>query len=122
MMAVYHICWLKREYSNRRYPACLENQPAVLTFPINWLLHHIQKRFFGRSLKDHLAYRELNLPQLVWGTGAWIAMTGVVFARLVARWPARRAAVLSTVGFGAVLLLYVAFRVVGPAAGAGKFL
>lgn len=64
-----------------------------------------------------LAYRELNLPQLVWGTGAWIAVSCVALGRVMRGWQARHAAMVSSVAFVAVLLLYVAFRVAVPATG-----
>jgi ABC-type uncharacterized transport system permease subunit len=67
-----------------------------------------------------VAYRQLNLPQLLWGGGAWLAVTWVALGRITAGWQAQRAAKYSSVAFAAVLLLYVAFRVVGP--GAGQFL
>jgi len=67
-----------------------------------------------------VAYHELNLPQLLWGMGAWIAVTCVAIGRVARGWQAQRAARYSSVAFVAVLLLYVAFRVVGP--GAGQFL
>lgn len=64
-----------------------------------------------------IAYREMNLPQLMWGTGAWLAIGGVALGRLVGGWQARRAAIYSSVTFSAVLVLYVAFRVAAPRAG-----
>src|SRR4051812_6420269 len=64
-----------------------------------------------------LAYREMNLPQLVWGTGAWLAVSGVTMGRVARGWQAQRAAMYSSAAFIVVLMLYVAFRVVGPAAG-----
>jgi HemX protein len=64
-----------------------------------------------------VAYHELNLPQLVWGGGAWLAVTGVALGRVAGGWQAQRAAKYSSVAFVAVLVLYVAFRVAGPAAG-----
>jgi ABC-type uncharacterized transport system permease subunit len=64
-----------------------------------------------------VAYRELNLPQLLWGTGAWIAITCVAVGRIARGWQAQRAAKYSSVAFVAVLVLYVAFRVAAPAAG-----
>jgi ABC-type uncharacterized transport system permease subunit len=64
-----------------------------------------------------LAYRELNLPQLVWGTGAWLAVSGVTLGRVAGGWQAQRAAKYSGAAFLVVLMLYVAFRVVGPEAG-----
>jgi ABC-type uncharacterized transport system permease subunit len=67
-----------------------------------------------------VTYRQLNLPQLLWGTGAWLAVTCVAIGRVARGWQAQRAAKYSSVAFVAVLLLYVAFRVAGP--GAGQFL
>ena len=67
-----------------------------------------------------IAYREMNLPQLMWGTGAWVAVSGIAVGRVLGGWQARRAAVYSSITFVAVLVLYVAIRVAGPAA--GKFL
>lgn len=67
-----------------------------------------------------LAYHELNLPQIVWGTGAWVAVSCVAFGRMTRGWQAQRAAKYSGAAFVAVLVLYVAFRVVDPTV--GKFL
>lgn len=64
-----------------------------------------------------LAYRQMNLPQLVWGLGAWFAVTCVAIGRIARGWQAQRAAKYSSVAFVAVLVLYVAFRVAGPATG-----
>ena len=63
------------------------------------------------------AYHQMNLPQLVWGTGAWLAVTCIAIGRIARGWQAQRAAKWSSIAFVAVLLLYVAFRVAGPAAG-----
>jgi ABC-type transport system involved in cytochrome c biogenesis permease subunit len=62
----------------------------------------------------------MNVPQLMWGTGAWVAVSAVALGRVLGGWQARRAALYSSVTFAAVLLLYVAIRVAGP--GPGKFL
>ncbi|HKO16532.1 MAG TPA: cytochrome c biogenesis protein CcsA [Gemmatimonadaceae bacterium] len=67
-----------------------------------------------------IAYREMNVLQLLWGTGAWLCVSAVALGRVLGRWQARRAALYSSVSFVAVLVLYVAFRVAGP--GAGNFL
>jgi ABC-type uncharacterized transport system permease subunit len=64
-----------------------------------------------------LAYHQMNLPQLVWGGGAWIAVTCVAIGRIARGWQAQRAAKYSSVAFVAVLLLYVAFRVATPSTG-----
>ncbi|HEX3866187.1 MAG TPA: cytochrome c biogenesis protein CcsA [Gemmatimonadaceae bacterium] len=65
-------------------------------------------------------YHELNVPQIVWGTGAWLAVTLLAVGRMTRGWQAQRAAKYASASFVAVLVLYVAFRVVGP--GAGQFL
>ena len=64
-----------------------------------------------------LAYRQMNLPQLIWGGGAWLAVTAIALGRVAGGWQAQRAAKYSSVAFVAVMVLYVAFRVAGPAAG-----
>ena len=64
-----------------------------------------------------LAYREMNVLQLVWGTGAWLLVTLLALGRMVRGWQARRAALYASVAFATVLVLYVAFRVVGPSTG-----
>ena len=67
-----------------------------------------------------IAYREMNIAQLLWGGAAWIAVSGIALGRVLGGWQARRAAVLSSVTFFAVIVFYVALRVAGP--GPGKFL
>lgn len=117
----------RRELKSRRFGAIFRFFPPLATLD---RVNHVSviAGWLGLTLgvvlagSYSIAYRELNLPQLLWGMLAWIAVSGIVFGRLVARWPARRAALLSSLGFGAVLLLYVAFRVVGPTATPGKFL
>ena len=67
-----------------------------------------------------LAYQQLNVAQLVWGTAAWLAVSWIALGRVLSGWQARRAAVYSSVSFVAVVLLYVAFRISLP--GTGQFL
>ncbi len=67
-----------------------------------------------------LAYHEVNLPQIVWGTGAWLAVSCLAVGRMARGWQAQRAAKYSSAAFVAVLVLYVAFRVARP--GTGQFL
>jgi ABC-type uncharacterized transport system permease subunit len=67
-----------------------------------------------------LAYQQLNLAQLVWGTAAWIAVSWIALGRILSGWQARRAAIYSSVSFVGVVLLYVAFRMSLP--GSGNFL
>jgi ABC-type uncharacterized transport system permease subunit len=67
-----------------------------------------------------VAYHEQNVAQLLWGGLAWLAASGVAAGRVTRGWQAQRAAKYSSIAFVAVIVLYVAFRVVEPAA--GKFL
>jgi HemX protein len=62
-------------------------------------------------------YRALVLPQIIWGMSAWLGIALLALGRLLRGWQARRAAVLSTVGFAGVLALYVVFRVALPSGG-----
>jgi HemX protein len=67
-----------------------------------------------------VAYQQLNLLQLVWGTVAWLAVSWIALGRVLSGWQARRAALYSSVSFVAVILLYLAFRMSLP--GTGQFL
>src|ERR1041385_199542 len=67
-----------------------------------------------------MAYHQMNLVQLIWGTSAWIAVSCVALGRVLSGWQARRAALYSSVAFAAVIALYLAFRV--SFSGAGHFL
>src|ERR1700737_56327 len=72
--------------------------------------------FFGLTLGLSLAiaysfeYRALVLPQIIWGTAAWIAVSALVLGRVLRGWQARRAALMSAVTFASVMALYVVFR------------
>jgi ABC-type transport system involved in cytochrome c biogenesis permease subunit len=50
------------------------------------------------------------LPQIIWGTAAWIGVSGLVLGRVLRGWQARRAALMSAVTFASVMALYVVFR------------
>ncbi|MGH7520450.1 MAG: cytochrome c biogenesis protein CcsA [Gemmatimonadales bacterium] len=58
--------------------------------------------------------------QLVWGIFTWVVLAWAVWVRVVRHWAGRRAAVASIAGFSAVLLVYVALKLVQP--GAERFL
>jgi len=66
------------------------------------------------------AYQAVDPPKLVWSAGAWFAVSALALGRLVGGWRARRAALVSSLSFAAVVALYVAFRV--AATGRGQFL
>lgn len=115
----------RRELKSRRFGAIFRFFPPLATLD---RVNHVAAiaGWLGLTLgvvlaaSYSIAYREMNMPQLMWGTGAWAAVSAVALGRVVWGWQARRAAMYSSLTFAAVLLLYVAIRVAGPAA--GKFL
>lgn len=112
----------RRELKSRRFGALFRFFPPLATLD---RVNHVAAiaGWLGLTLGVVLAgtysvtYRELNLPQLLWGTGAWLAVTFLALGRVARGWQAQRAAKYASMSFGAVLILYVAFRIVGPAAG-----
>ena len=58
--------------------------------------------------------------QIVWGLFTWVVLGWATWGRVVRRWAGRRAAFASIAGFSAVLLVYVALKLVHP--GAARFL
>ncbi len=115
----------RRELKSRRFGAVFRAFPPLATLDrvnhfaaiASWLTLTI-----GIVLAStySVAYHQLNVAQLVWGTGAWAAVTWIALGRVLSGWQARRAAVYSSVAFAAVVVLYVAFRVSLP--GTGQFL
>lgn len=67
-----------------------------------------------------VAYRQLDVPKIVWSLSAWLALTVIAFGRVRGGLQARRAALLSAASFVVVVALYLAARVV--AAHPGRFL
>jgi len=58
-----------------------------------------------------IAYRQIVLPQIVWGLGAWVCVSALALGRILRGWQARRAALMSSVTFASVVVLYIVFRV-----------
>ena len=115
----------RRELKSRRFGAIFRFFPPLATLD---RVNHIAAiaGWIGLTLgvvlaaSYSIAYREMNALQLTWGLGAWLAVSAVALGRVLGGWPARRAAIFTSVSFAAVLLLYVALRAAGP--GAGQFL
>lgn len=112
----------RRELRSRRFGVIFRVFPPLATLD---RVNHLAAiaGWLGLTLGVVLAstysveYHELNMPQLVWGFGAWIAVTCIALGRLARGWQAQRAAKYSSIAFVLVLLLYVAFRVAAPATG-----
>ncbi len=116
----------RRELKSRRFGAIFRFFPPLDTLD---RVNHVAAvaGWLGLTLGVVLAitysvtYRELSVPKIIWAMGSWLAVSGIALGRIAGGWQARRAALYSTVSFAAVLLLYVAFRVVESNAG-GRFL
>jgi HemX protein len=66
----------------------------------------------GLAIGYSVKYGVMDMPQIVWGVGAWLASTALALGRLLGGWQARRAAVVASVAFALVLASYVAVRMV----------
>jgi HemX protein len=112
----------RRELKSRRFGALFRFFPPLATLDrvnhfaaiAGWLGLTLGVVLAGTY---SVAYHQMNMPQLLWGGAAWLAITCVAIGRISRGWQAQRAAKYSSVAFAAVLVLYVAFRVAGPAAG-----
>lgn len=115
----------RRELKSRRFGALFRVFPPLATLD---RVNHVSAilGWLGLTLGVVLAttyavaYQELRVPKVAWAVAAWLAVSGIVFGRTVAGWQARRAAVLSSLTFAAVVALYVALRL--AESGAGRFL
>ncbi len=74
----------------------------------------------GLAAAYSIAYRSLVMTQLVWGVAAWLGIATLALGRLAGRLQARRAAMLSSLTFAGVVVLYVVFRL--GAENRGQFL
>jgi HemX protein len=105
----------RRELKSRRFGAVFRFFPPLQTLDrVNhvasvsgWLVMTLG---IVLAVTYSVAYRRVDVPQMIWGLGAWLGVTAVAFGRLLAGWQARRAAVVSSVTFAFVVALYVAFR------------
>ena len=105
----------RRELKSRRFGAVFRAFPPLETLD---RVNHVAAlaAWLGLTLGTALAfaysfaYHSTDSLKLVWGVAAWLGVTALAVGRLLGRWRARRAAVMSSVTFAAVVLLYVAFR------------
>ena len=105
----------RRELKSRRFAAVLRIFPPLETLD---RVNHLSAlaAWLGLTLGTALAfaysiaYQSTDSLKLVWGVLAWVGVTALAVGRLLGRWRARQAAVLSSVTFAAVVVLYVAFR------------
>lgn len=72
---------------------------------------------YGARFSDGL---HVAKAQIVWGVFTWVVLGWAVWVRVVRHWAGRRAAFASIAGFSAVILVYVALKLVQP--GVERFL
>ncbi|CAN5721303.1 hypothetical protein BH23GEM1_BH23GEM1_06980 [soil metagenome] len=104
-----------RDLKSRRFGAVFRSFPPLAT--LDRVNHFAAMGGFlvltlgiGLAAAYSIAYRSIVITQLVWGVAAWLGIAALALGRLAGRLPARRAAVLSSLTFALVLLLYVVFR------------
>jgi HemX protein len=106
----------RRELKARRFGAIFRFFPPLETLD---RVNHLACLAGGAALTlgvaiavaYSVAFRTVNMPQILWGAAAWVALTVIALGRVIGGWQARRAAVVTSASFAAVVLLYVALRV-----------
>jgi ABC-type uncharacterized transport system permease subunit len=113
----------RRELKSRRFGALFRLFPPLDTLD---RVNHVATvtGWLGLTLGVVLAvlysltYGETHTSKLVWALSTWLGVTAVALGRILGAWRARRAAILTSATFVAVVALYVAARVAGGASGA----
>lgn len=104
-----------RDLKSRRFGAIFRSFPPLATLD---RVNHVAAMGgflvltlgIGLAAAYSIAYRSVVVTQLVWGIAAWLGIAFLALGRLAGRLPAKRAAVLSSLTFALVLVLYVVFR------------
>ncbi|MDQ3698899.1 MAG: cytochrome c biogenesis protein [Gemmatimonadota bacterium] len=117
----------RRELRSRRFGAVFRFFPPLETLDrvnhvaaiAGWLTLTVGTAL---AVSYAAAYGAADLPKLVWAAAAWAAVTALTIGRVVGGWKARRAAVVASVSFAAVVALYVAVRLANTGAQPGAFL
>lgn len=114
-----------RDLKSRRFGAVFRSFPPLSTLD---RVNHVAALAgfivltlgIGFAASYSIAHRLVVVPEMVWGVAAWLGIAGLALGRLAGRLPARRAAVLSSLTFTLVVVLYVVVRL--TSASAGQFL
>ncbi|HET7586027.1 MAG TPA: cytochrome c biogenesis protein CcsA [Gemmatimonadaceae bacterium] len=107
----------RRELKSRRFGAIFRFFPPLETLDrvnhvaavVGWLALTVGVALAGVHA---LAFRLADPGKIVWAFAAWLAVTALTGGRVIAGWRARRAAVVSSISFAAVVALYIALRLV----------
>ena len=112
----------RRELKARRFGAIFRFFPPLETLD---RVNHLACLAGGAALTLGVAiaiaysveFRTLNMSQILWGAVAWGTLTVIALGRALGGWQARRAAVVTSASFAAVVVLYVALRMIGATDG-----
>jgi ABC-type uncharacterized transport system permease subunit len=112
----------RRELKSRRFGAIFRFFPPLetldrvnhLAIVCGWIALTLG---VALALGYSIVYRDADHLKVIWGITAWTAITALTVGRVVAGWQAARAAIWSSALFLAVVVLYVAFRTIGPRSG-----
>jgi ABC-type uncharacterized transport system permease subunit len=113
----------RRELKSRRFAAVLRTFPPLETLD---RVNHVSALAAWLALTlgivlaatYSVAHHATNVPQIVWAAAAWCAVTTIAIGRVIGHWRAGRAALISSIAFACIVVLYVAVRLSGSAAGA----
>jgi ABC-type uncharacterized transport system permease subunit len=112
----------RRELKSHRFAAVLRAFPPLETLDrvnhaaalTSWLALTLG---IVLAASYSVAYRAVNLPQIVWGIAAWLAVSTLAGGRVIWGWRARRAAIVTSFAFLVIVVLYFAVRLAGSASG-----
>ena len=115
----------RRELKSRRFGAVFRFFPPLDTLDrvnhiaaiAGWLSLTLGVTLAGTYA---VAYHEMDMPKIIWALCAWLAVTAIALGRVIGGWKARRAALVSSIAFAAIVAFYVAMRV--AVAAPGRFL
>lgn len=112
----------RRELKSRRFGAIFRFFPPLETLDrvnhiavlAGWLALTVGTGLAGAY---SVIYGIGSVFKVVWALTAWGAVSALTVGRVVRGWQARRAAVLTSLLFAGVVVLYIAFRMVDPQRG-----
>lgn len=112
----------RRELKSRRFGAIFRFFPPLATLDrvnhvaalAGWLALTVG---IVLAVTFSLTYGRADVPHLLWGLSAWVAVTALTVGRVLGGWQARRAAVMASASFAAVLALYLVLVIAVPVGG-----
>jgi HemX protein len=112
----------RRELKSRRFGAIFRFFPPLETLDrvnhvaavAGWIALTLG---VALAVSYSVSHEAADVTKALWGISSWAAVTTLTVGRVLGGWSARRAALVTTVSFSAVVVLYVVFRMTAPHAG-----